>query len=173
MSAAQRIRQGVQAVLAFTHAVDYNLAAAYLTPAQLDLFKQMRRTEQLHSLRVLTAILNQGDPPHDLAVAALLHDVGKSRYPLAVWQKTLVVLARKMLPRLFHRWSQGNERTIWKRPFIVAANHPAWSAELASVTQISERTLWLMRHHADPAAKWQDHPDHHLLKRLQAADDTN
>src|SRR5215213_6736056 len=97
--AIQRLRQGIRALFAFTQPVDFDLAASYLTPAEMALFRQMRRSEQLHSLNVLRTVLAESAAaqqfvPPELAVAALLHDVGKSRYPLAVWQKTIAVLVR-------------------------------------------------------------------------------
>lgn len=173
MAARQRLRQGVRALLAFTQTLDYDLAAAYLTPSQLDLFKQMSRGEQLHSLNVLRYVLMQEPTtPDDLALAALLHDVGKVRHPLAVWEKSLAVVVRGLLPRQFARWSREHP-TWWKRAFVVAEQHPAWSAEIVAPTGASERALWLIRHHADDLAMWAGHPYQPLLHRLKLADDKN
>jgi hypothetical protein len=173
MAAAQRFRQGIRGLLAFTHTVDYDLAALYLNNRQLDLFRRMSRSEQLHSLNVLRTLLDDGGVPDDLAVAALLHDVGKVRYPLAIWQKTLAVILRAVAPRLFDRWGQREAANPWQRACVVQLQHPAWSAELAAQAGASESALWLIAHHADSPAIWQNHPNVHLLKRLQGADDAN
>lgn len=173
MAAAQRLRQGIRALLAFARPVDHALAAQYLAPPLLACFRQMRRSEQLHSLNVLRAVLAQGSTPDDLAVAALLHDVGKARYAFPVWQKTLVVLVRAGFPAWFERLANGSAGNFWQRPFVVSHQHPAWSAEIAAAAGASERALWLITHHADPLAQWADHPHVHLLKRLQQADDAN
>jgi hypothetical protein len=171
---AYRLRQGLRAMFAFARPVDIALAADFLTPGQLALFRQMRRGEQLHSLNVLRAVLAQStDMPPELAVAALLHDVGKSRYPLRLWQKTVAVLVRALLPALFVRLSAGDPRTFWARPFAVYVHHPAWSAELLAQTGAGDAAIWLAAHHADDAAQWQAHDLYRLLQRLQAADDTN
>lgn len=172
--ASQRVRQGVRALLAFSRPVDDALAARYLTPEQMALFKAMLRVEQQHSLNVLRAVLRQqADTPHDLAVAALLHDAGKARYPLAVWQKTLTVLVRALLPGQYGRLSRGDPRHPIARPFVVSACHAAWGAELLAATGASETAVWLVRQHADPLAAWADHPCVGLLARLKAADDAN
>ena len=171
----QRIRQGIRALLAFAYAVDYDLAAQYLTEAQLALFKQMGRSEQLHSLNVLRSVLAQADQtPHDLALAALLHDVGKGRAKkLTIWQKTISVVFKKILPALNTRLSAEKPLTFWNTPFVVRRWHPKWSAEILTENGASDCAIWLARHHADEAEDWLDHPYHALLLRLQQADDEN
>lgn len=172
MAVAQRLRQGVRALFAFSQPVDLDLASQYLTPELLDLFRQMQHSEQLHSLNVQRSVLEQGSVSHDLAVAALLHDVGKVRSPLMVWQKTLSVLVRAALPALFQRWSRGSLTNPLQQPFVVYVRHPEWSAEMLAQAGASETAVWLVRHHADDAQALQ-HPAVQLLKRLQAADDLN
>jgi hypothetical protein len=173
MTAAYRIRQGVRALIAFARPIDQALAVEYLSPPLLALFNRMRRAEQLHSLNVLRSVLEQGQTPPDLAVAALLHDVGKIRYPLAVWHKTVAVLVRTFLPSLFRRLSEGDPRPFRRRAFVVYTRHPAWSGELIAQTGGSTDAVWLATHHADNAEKWRDHALYPLLKRLQMADDAN
>lgn len=173
MTAIYRIQQGLRALFAFTQPVDDNLAAHYLTPELMRCFRTMRRGEQLHSLHVLRTILAQGSTPDDLAVAALLHDVGKSRYPFPIWQKTLVVLVRAFAPRLYKHLSGGDEANLIYRPFVLSQQHPAWSAAMIREAGASERAVWLVEHHADPLTDWADHPDVALLQRLQAADDAH
>ncbi len=173
MSAFTRLRQGVRALIAFSRPVDYALAAAHLTEAQMALFRRMRRVEQLHSLNVLRALRAGGALDRDLAVAALLHDVGKSCYPLALWQKVAAVLLRRFIPRAAERWSRADPATPWTRPFVVYAHHPAWSADLLRAADSAENAVWLADHHQDDPARWRDHPLYPALLRLQTADDRN
>jgi hypothetical protein len=170
--ALRRIRQGVRALLAFSRPVDYALAEAALSPPLMDLFRRLRRSEQLHSLNVLRDVATQGPTPPDLAAAALLHDVGKIRWPIALWQRTLPVLVPPVSPALARRWSEGDPRQPWARPFVVRAHHAAWGAEMIAAAGASEPTVWLVRHHQDKDVD-PKHPHAYLLKRLQAADDAN
>lgn len=166
--------QGVRALTAFARPVDDALAQAYLTPAQFTLFKQLNRSEQLHSLRVLRAVRTQdAHTPPDLAAAALLHDVGKARFPLRVWQKTLVVLARNFTPALYRRWAHGSPRHFWTRGFVVNRDHPRWGADMVAAAGGSDVLVWLVAHHADDLDKHAAHPHAALLRRLKAADDAN
>jgi hypothetical protein len=173
MTAVYRIRQGVRALFAFARPVDHTVAGEYLSPPLLALFARMRRGEQIHSLNVLHTVLAQGQTPSALAVAALLHDAGKTRYPLALWQKTLAVLVRAFLPALFRRLSEGDPRSLWRRAFVVYVHHPSWSGDLISQAGGSPDAVWLAAHHADNAEYWHNHTLCSLLKRLQMADDAN
>lgn len=173
MAAVHRLQQGIRALAAFSQPVELPLAGRYLSPPQMALFRQMRHSEQLHSLNVLRKVLAQDSTPDALAVAALLHDAGKSRYRLYVWQKTLAVLVRALLPRLFERWSQGNPDNLLHRPFVVKVRHAEWSAALLAAAGGSSNAVWLVAHHHDAPEQHAAHPQVHLLKRLQWADDAD
>jgi hypothetical protein len=173
MTAVYRVGQGIRSLLAFTQKVELSLAEQYLTPELLALFGRMRQSEQLHSLNVLRSVLAQGTTPPELGVAALLHDVGKARYPLWTWQKTLVVLVRAITPGLYRRWIAGSPENFWCRPFVAYEQHPAWSAEMAREAGAREAALWLIKHHQEAGGRWANHRYGMLLKRLQAADDLN
>ncbi len=173
-STTQRIQQGVRALLAFATPLDSDLAQQYLSPAEFDAFQQMARAEQLHSLNVLRDVLAQlEETPDPLAVAALLHDVGKSRYHLAVWQKTISVLMKQFAPTLVARINQSERLTFWSAPFIVREKHPQWSADILETCESDPIATWLVLHHQESAKIYQNHPNYPLLVRLQQADNAN
>jgi hypothetical protein len=174
MNATYRLKQGLRDILAFTRSVDADLVRAHLSEAQYALFSRMTHAEQLHSVNVLRTVLAQEpETPPDLAVAALLHDVGKSRYPLNVAERTLAVALKRLLPRHEARMSERERFDRLHAPFVVRRHHPRWSADLLRMTGGTPRAIWLVEHHADDPAQWQHHPDAPLLARLQRADNAN
>ncbi len=180
MRAKYRLTQGLRALTAFRRTPDVQTAARFLNLPQLTLFRSLPRMEQLHALNVLRDALSIPLPVEDsravddLAVAALLHDCGKIRYPVRVWQKTLPVLVKKASPTLFYQLAERDpQHWVW-RGFAVKQHHPAWGAQLAAQAGgISERALWLIEHHQDSAAQWQGHIHASLLHALQTADEAN
>ena len=165
MGALRRLRQGLNALLAFAQPVDHALVAQHLTPALQDCFVRLRRSEQLHSLRVLRALQAQGTVPPELATAALLHDVGKTRWPFPLWGRVLVVLLPLLAPELAARLAHGDEANPLARPFIIEQQHPAWGAQLARAAGADERAVALIERHAQPPG------DDELLARLRHADE--
>jgi hypothetical protein len=133
------------------------------------LFGRMRRSEQLHSLRVMATLRERGHAEPDLLAAALLHDCGKSRYPLSLAGRTLAVLIHALAPGAYRRWSAGAPRG-WRRPLVIAAQHPGWLAEDMLAAGAPARAAGLARRHqtspGDPPATDEDR----LLAALQAAD---
>lgn len=167
----RRLQQGVHSLLAPLLPLDVTPARAILSDEQFALFRQLRRDEQLHALRVLAAVREQpGEMPLALARAALLHDIGKLRYPLSVFGKTWAVLLSGIRPQAAARRGTGGRVAFWQRPQHAMSQHPAWGAELAAAAGANERTCWLIAEHQTPAARWATHPDIKLLRRLQAAD---
>lgn len=171
-AAARRIEQGMRALFAFAAPVDLHLARRYLSPKELSAFQKMSRAEQLHSLQVLRRLLREaGRLPPALAVAALMHDVGKSRYHLAVWQKTLAVLVKRLSPDLAARLGRGEKLSVWRAPFVLSVQHAKWSAEILRGCDTAADALWLVEHHQADAASLPDHAQLASLRRLQRADD--
>jgi hypothetical protein len=137
----------------------------HISPNLITLFRRMTPSEQAHSQAVLGRLLDMGHSDPDLLAAALLHDAGKSLSQLSAWERGLVVLGKHFLPRLARRWGEGDLRGA-ERPFIVAAQHPAWGADLAANAGATPKTCDLIRRHQD-APTGEDAQ----LRALQQADD--
>jgi len=168
-----RARQFWQALRSAPGATDHKLVNQVLSPALAALFYQMQPSEQAHSVRVLRSLLSQGETSHDLQVAALLHDAGKARCPLRLWERVEIVLAQALFPRQVARWGEGDPQG-WRRPFVAARRHPEWGAQMAAEAGASPLTANLIRRHQDLLPPDPTHlPEDTFLLRLQQFDDHN
>jgi putative nucleotidyltransferase with HDIG domain len=166
--AGYRASQFVHALFANPAADDAGMAAAHLPPAVRPLFDSMRRAEQAHSLAVLRALKRQGYTDPDLMAAALLHDIGKTRAPLRLFDRVLVVLSHSLMSSAARTWSAGAP-SGWRRPWVVAAQHAGWGGEMVAHAGGSARLEAIIRrHHETPLSRTTELDD--LLAALQAAD---
>lgn len=171
MKAAHRIAQGIGAISAFARAPDLQLARRHLSACEFLAFRSMSRSEQLHSLQVLENVLAANpNASKALIAAALLHDVGKSRYHLSVWQKTLAVIIEAIAPRASRRLGADSANGFWRAPFIVRRRHAAWSGEILRDCGSEAEVIWLAERHQDEADEHRDNPHYFLLASLQKAD---
>ena len=169
-----RLGQGLRALAAFVTPPVLALAGQRLSDCEYAAFLQLSRADQLHSLRVLRAVLDANlDAPEALAKAALLHDIGKSRYRLAVWQKSLAVLAKSIAPKLSQQWGAGESLSLWRAPFEVRAHHARWGGAILRSCETAEAVIWLTENHQRSADELRGHALHGLLIALQRADNAS
>lgn len=141
--------------------------------AENQLFDRFSRSDQWHSYRVMCALRDAGQQNSALLAAALLHDIGKSCYPLTVWERSLAVVLGLMMPQWVKRWGQGEARG-WRRPFVVKAQHPAWGADMVAAVGGEVVTVALIRRHQDELEEeTAESAEDHLLRLLQWADNQN
>lgn len=150
----------------------YTQVAAALTPPQLALFERFSANDKWHSYRVYQMLRETGHDHPDLLTAALLHDVGKTRVPLGIWERSLVVTMSLIWPGRVRAWGSG-AATGWKRPFAVKVQHPAWGAEMAAAAGANLLAVSLIRRHQDPLPPPPHGLEDRLLRYLQWADDQN
>jgi hypothetical protein len=160
-----RSRQFWHALRSPAKRVETDALLARLSPEQIILFRRMHPSEQAHAYEVLKRLLALGHHDPDLLTAALLHDVGKVRSPLSLFDRALAVLGKHFFPDAARRWGEGRQRGL-RRPFVVAAQHPAWGADLAAAAGVSPRVCDLIRRHQDSS----DGNDS-LLAALQSVDE--
>ncbi len=145
--------------------------AALLSPAEQELFYRFNQADQWHSVRVLRMLREAGYNHPDLLVAALLHDVGKTRYPLSAADRTVIVVGEKLFPERAARWRSGSVDS-WRRPFVARARHPEWGAQMAATAGTRPAVVELIGRHQDKPAEIISETDR-LLTYLQWADDRN
>ena len=125
------------------------LAQSILSPALLDIFFEMQPSEIHHSLEITRRLVASGETDPDLLAAALLHDVGKSRSPLDLWGRAIVVVAKRLIPGACRRWGASEDMRGLKRNFVVAEQHPDWGAEMAAAAGASKLTARLIDRHQE------------------------
>lgn len=183
-----RVRQFWDALSAVPEPEEIESIRAYLLPAQMELFLSMPASDQAHSLRVFKIIqvrsaFVHGDARTDLLVAALLHDVGKSRYPLHVWERVTIVLAKRFIPEQVRRWGElnhnpekraenGDLKLGWRKAFIIAEQHPGWGAEMAAAAGASRLAVELIRRHQENLAGDNGSMEDILLRHFQLVDNS-
>lgn len=169
-----RIRQFWRAIYSQVTPQDLEQVHSLLSPKQMALFTSLQAGEQAHALEVLRRLLAQGENHPDLLKAALLHDVGKSRLPLRPWERAIIVLAKTICPQHVTRWGNepmdNSQKAGWRRPFLVAEQHPVWGAAMAREAGVSPLVESLIRHHQQPISIESTGLENELLQKLQAVD---
>jgi putative nucleotidyltransferase with HDIG domain len=176
MRVRYRIKQFWHAVTAAPSKDDLGKVNEVLSPQLMSLFRKMQASEQAHSLHIYQQLRDNGETNADLMVAALLHDVGKSRYPLRIWERGLIVMGNKISPQQAQRWGEG-QPTGWKRAFVIAEKHAAWGAEMVAEAGASPMTAKIIQRHQEtlPIQTKQETTslEDRLIQRLQLLDNNS
>lgn len=172
MGFGYRVAQFLRALASRLRPEDLALVDIYLPPTLVHLFQQMSPTDQAHGLRVLHNLILQNEQNPHLLAAALLHDVGKSRIQMRLWERVLIVMTTWLIPDAVQRWGTGAPAG-WRRPFVVAAQHPAWGSEMIQQAGGAQELVALVRHHQKPSLSGSRNEFDRLLLLLQEADGLN
>ena len=164
---AYRTRQFWNALPGLRRQVETGSLLPHLSPSQIVLFRRMQPSEQNHAYKMLQGLKASGQTDPHLLAAALLHDVGKVLFPLSLLERVVIVVGKRLFRQRAGRWSEGTPSRL-RRPFVVAAHHPDWGADLAGQAGASARTVDLIRRHQDIPSI-----DDPLLAALQSADNEN
>jgi len=160
------------ALLARVSPQDLRQAEELLPPQARQTFRQMSVPDQRHALNVMLTLRRSGHTEIDLAVAALLHDVGKSAAQITPVHRTLIVLSERFAPRMLAWLSRGEPRG-WRRPFVIHRQHAQLGAEWAARVGCSPLTVSLIRRHHELLHRAPMTEEERLLAALQCADGIN
>jgi hypothetical protein len=121
-------------------------AAAWLRPAELALFDDMRAADQRHGLDVVAHLRASGVGDRDVLAAGLLHDCGKGDTgpgPRVAWS-------------LGERYGEGvvsaaSRMPGWRAPLERLRTHAASSAAALETAGLSARAVALVREQDAPS----------------------
>lgn len=144
--------------------------ATALSASEQTLFFRFTPRDQHHSYLVYQTLKAAGHSHHQLLIAALLHDIGKTKVPITIWDRTFPVVVELVVPKLAARWG-GGEPTGWRKSFCIRHQHAAWGAEMAQNAGTHPLAISLIARHQDKLTPDQNSPEDQLLRTLQWADD--
>ena len=174
MSWTYRFWQLWSAVQATPDAEDWQLVKQILTPDLAQLFAKLDRSEQAHAIRVCRQLIQEGETNPLLLSAALLHDIGKTRYRLRLWERVWIVIfgwfKKEFQVPLILTDEAPQKAKWWKRPLLVGQYHPRWGASLLRQHGADERVIWLVEHHQEPFHDPSLDLENEWLNKLEHAD---
>lgn len=144
----------------------------WLNSAEIPLFRQYSPNDQLHTLRVVRHLQQINATHPSLIKAALMHDVGKTKVSLSVWDRCFIVIASLLWSQRAAEWGRDAARhNSWRKPFIVKQHHARWGAEMAAAVGCDPITIDLIARHQDKDTTSNNPEVDALLEKLQWADD--
>lgn len=136
-----------------------------LSVGEWGLFQRFSDNDKQHSLRVLRLLESEGYDDLDLLKCALLHDVGKTKYPLRIIDRVVIVLVMVFAREKVSEWGESGSSSGFKRAFVIREMHPEWGAEMVREVEGSEQLCELIAQHQDK------NPQNELVRIHQWADD--
>lgn len=168
-SLIKRTRQFLRAVSTKITPSDLVVVKQYLNQSEQILFFNMDPAIQKHCVNTALTILNMpvertGPNRPVLIKAALLHDIGKIRGSINLWDRVCYVLVKKCSGKLVYKLASpstgtgnvnshrhGSPLARFRNALYVHLHHPELGAELAAKAGLDENIVYLLRHHHDIA----------------------
>ena len=102
-----RVKQFIWAITARMNEEDVLFMKHYLSKKEQELFLKLRVYEQKHSIRVAYELQKcaKENQVEEYIRLGLLHDVGKSKYPLNPVEKSVIVLLNRLSKEKIQRWN--------------------------------------------------------------------
>lgn len=169
MSIVWRIWQFVHAIFSRTDPrVDAELRGLLGDDRRYALLARLTAFDRAHHLRVYALLREEGVDDDDLLCAALLHDVGKAddRGRAYLGHRVVKVLLSRFAGNWLDEMTEANRGRFWHGMFLTR-HHAALGADLARRAGASQRCCYLIAHHDDREAAFDDHD----LALLMAVDE--
>lgn len=137
-----RIRQFIWALFAKFTKEDEAFVNAYLNEYEQELFKKLKESEKVHSVRVAKEVIKRSvdENLYDIRLikAALLHDIGKIDGGLNIINKSIITILNKLFPKALKK--------LYKIKFIrVYYEHP--EIAVTYLDNYDDYTKFLIKNH--------------------------
>ena len=168
-SIIKRVKQFYRAVTAKLTADDNIYISDHLSTKEQKLFFAMDVVDQYHALHVAYTLERiaiegkQGIDHNFLIRCALLHDIGRVKGDMSVFDKVFAVLITYFLPNLADRLELNGSHLLY-----VYRHHAEIGAKKLQDIELYREAKIIAKHHSPPSA---DDPAE--LKLLRIADDKN
>ncbi len=173
----RRVRQFINALTAAVTPADEAFVAASLAAGEAGFFWAMHLPDQRHALNVAYTArrLAAGRDDVDLGLltrCALLHDVGKVKGDVSTFDKTMTVIAHRLVPGWAEGWGRlgrGGRLANLRHAFHIYFRHGERGADMLAAAGVEAAVVDMVRRHHQPARAG-DRPE---LTLLRQADEMN
>ncbi|ATD53756.1 HD domain-containing protein [Clostridium chauvoei] len=141
-----RVKQFLWAIESNFKRIDYDYLRKYLNSDEIKLFDTLKHNDKHHCIRVCKdSILMKEQENIDvddfkLAKAALLHDIGKSKFKLNIFEKSIVVLLDKATNGKINKYDNIKQIDIYY-------NHPKIGEKILRKYNYDEEFLQVIKQH--------------------------
>ncbi|WP_031514513.1 HD domain-containing protein [Desulfofalx alkaliphila] len=150
-----RIKQFISAICSKLNDQDRSFITKILNTKEQDLFYQMDIPTQRHCLNVsyhCLAMLEKSPKIKGpvLIKAALLHDCGKKKGEVKTWHRVVIVLTRRLAPKLAYKltkYGEKGELGSLGRAFFIQQTHDVRGAQFAQSIGVNDQVVYLIRNH--------------------------
>ncbi|SET16105.1 HDIG domain-containing protein [Natronincola peptidivorans] len=136
-----RVKQFFQGLTAKIYDKDIAFIKEYLSPQEQELFFQLRKSEQRHSLNVAYGCYSEAPENTSLIKAALLHDIGKIGSNLTLINKSFVVIAKNL------NLKENMTPAFLNKALYYKNHHGELGYEMLLKLGLEEKILLLVKNH--------------------------
>ncbi|GAB6168735.1 HD domain-containing protein [Clostridium carnis] len=144
--ALYRVKQFLWACSSLFKKIDYDYIRKYLSEDEIKLFNELKHNDKHHCIRVCKDSMIMRDEKKinvdkiKLGKAALLHDIGKSKFHLNVMEKSMVVLLDKATKGKINKYDNIKQIDIYY-------NHPKIGADILRNYNYDNEILEVVKYH--------------------------
>lgn len=163
-----RVKQFIWGFTSFLKNIDYEYVNEFLNEDEIKIFNKLKHNDRHHCIRVCKDSIKMKEDfnidvdKYKLGKAALLHDVGKSKTPLSLFEKSVVVLLDKATSGKIKKYDKIKQIDIYY-------NHPKIGLEVLKNFEYDKELLQVVRYHHNKSKI----SDNQILNIISSCDDKN